>query len=229
MEFNDKTCLYSFQEKLSKVLHYIKRFGGIMNKYDIEISNKISCFSINYGIIEGNNTILFIKVGQNGSIYGYDNKYLKIAKYMHQKFGCTVICASNPYDGKTNLLEFDMNFIDTYCKKFKSYNIYYMGISNGAVIGANWGHLYPQIIKMLLINPPLFINWHKIKSGLSHLKETSATIIIGELDPSFKFAGMINLINNNKLHLITLSNVDHNFTNNLSDFVLLPEQYLFGL
>ena len=44
-----------------------------MNKYDIEISNKISCFSINYGIIEGNNTILFIKVGQNGSIYGYNS------------------------------------------------------------------------------------------------------------------------------------------------------------
>ena len=38
-----------------------------------------SGFSIDYGIIEGNNNILFIKVGQNGSIYGYDNKYLKIA------------------------------------------------------------------------------------------------------------------------------------------------------
>ena len=35
--------------------------------------------SINIGYIKGNNDILFIKTGQNGSIYGYGNKYINIA------------------------------------------------------------------------------------------------------------------------------------------------------
>lgn len=51
---------------------------------------------IEYGIIHGNNTIVFIKVGLKGSIYGYKNKYLRIAKKLNKEHGCTVIVASNP-------------------------------------------------------------------------------------------------------------------------------------
>ena len=50
---------------------------------------------IEYGIIHGNNTIVFIKVGLKGSIYGYKNKYLRIAKKLNKEHGCTVIVASN--------------------------------------------------------------------------------------------------------------------------------------
>lgn len=49
-----------------------------MDNYDIIINEKISeKDTIDYGIIEGNNTILLIKVGQNGNIYGFENKYLR--------------------------------------------------------------------------------------------------------------------------------------------------------
>ena len=33
---------------------------------------------IEYGIIEGNNTIVFIKAGMEGCWYGYENKYVRI-------------------------------------------------------------------------------------------------------------------------------------------------------
>ncbi len=227
MTFTNKISSCSFQERVLAAINHIMRHNRMAPKYHVEVCKNTSGFSIDYGIIEGNNNILFIKVGQNGSIYGYDNKYLKIANNINKKYGYTVICASNPYDGKTNLLEFDMNFVSQYCNKFKNYNVYYMGVSNGATIGANWGYLYPQIINMLLINPPIFVNWHKIKYGLGLLKTASATIIIGEADPSFKFAGMINLVNNDKLQLVTLKNIDHNFSDKLSEFIALPEQYLF--
>ena len=59
---------------------------------------------IDYGIIKGNGTIVFIKAGQDGSMYGYQNKYLKIADNINKKFGYTVICSSNPFDG-TNPLD----------------------------------------------------------------------------------------------------------------------------
>lgn len=33
---------------------------------------------IEYGIVKGSGCILLIKVGRDGDIYGYENKYLKI-------------------------------------------------------------------------------------------------------------------------------------------------------
>ena len=58
---------------------------------------KIETETINYGIISGNEKIVFIKVGADGNIKGYKNKYLKMAHRVHEKTGATVICASNPY------------------------------------------------------------------------------------------------------------------------------------
>ena len=55
-------------------------------KFDkIVKSNLEDITTIEYGIIEGNNTIVFIKSGQNGSIYGYNNKYIKMAKRLNKK------------------------------------------------------------------------------------------------------------------------------------------------
>lgn len=43
-------------------------------KFDKEIHSKFEDIAIiDYGIVEGNNIIVFIKAGQNGSLYGYQN------------------------------------------------------------------------------------------------------------------------------------------------------------
>ena len=53
-------------------------------KFDVEINKKFSDnIIINYGIVNGNNTIVFIKAGQDGSLYGYQDKYIKMAKRRH--------------------------------------------------------------------------------------------------------------------------------------------------
>lgn len=55
-------------------------------KFDKEIHSKFEDIAIiDYGIVEGNNIIVFIKAGQNGSLYGYQNKYIKMAKRLNQK------------------------------------------------------------------------------------------------------------------------------------------------
>ena len=53
--------------------------------------------TIHYGILLGNETIVFIKAGADGDIYGYQNKYLHMARRLHERMGATVVCASNPY------------------------------------------------------------------------------------------------------------------------------------
>ena len=108
-------------------------------KFDKEINSTFKdTITIEYGIVEGNNTIVFIKVGQDGSLYGYHNKYIKMAKRLNQKYGCSVICSSNPFDGN-NPLDNAMEVIEDYAKKFDDYKIYYLGYSNGALIGAWFG------------------------------------------------------------------------------------------
>ena len=88
-------------------------------KYDKVFTKEFKDIAtIEYGAIKGNNTVVFIKVGQDGSINGYEDKYLKIATNLNKKYGYTVIVASNPFDG-TNPLDHDMNVVKNYCKEEK--------------------------------------------------------------------------------------------------------------
>ena len=53
-------------------------------KFDKEIHSKFKDIAIiDYGIVEGNNIIVFIKAGQDGSLYEYQNKYIKMAKRLY--------------------------------------------------------------------------------------------------------------------------------------------------
>ena len=165
-------------------------------KFDKEIHSKFEDIAIiDYGIVEGNNIIVFIKAGQNGSLYGYQNKYIKMAKRLNQKYGCSVICSSNPFDGN-NPLDNAMKIIEDYAKKFDDYKIYYLGYSNGALIGAWFGIKYPKIKRMVLVNGPLMYNVHKTKEGALSFKGESINFIYGEYDQSIGYVELLKSIEN---------------------------------
>ncbi len=87
----------------------------VINIYDdIKIRKQQgTLLELEYGIIHGNKTIVFIKVGLKGSIYGYKDKYPLIAKNLNENHGCTVIVSSNP-NGYDDDFEDEMNFVDEY-------------------------------------------------------------------------------------------------------------------
>lgn len=184
---------------------------------------------IDYGIKKGNETIVFIKAGQDGSMYGYQNKYLKIANDINKKYGYTVICSSNPFDGN-NPLDNAMKVIEDYCneEKIKNYKIYYMGHSNGALIGAWFGIKYPQIKRMLLINGPLMHNWHKTKDGIIKFNGERITFVYGSLDPSIRYTGLIEPMVDEKVKLEIIEGQDHHFSKDTFDFKQLPEKFLLN-
>ena len=181
-----------------------------------------------YGIVYGSNTIVFIKAGANGSMHGYENKYLRIAKSINQKYGYTVICSSNPDCNKENPLNQAIELITNYVENnnFDDYEIFYMGHSDGASLGARYGHLYPKIKRMLLVNSPLFFNWHLIKNGMKQFTGEKAVFVYGDLDPSYKYAEMINLIGNDRVKLAIIEGADHHFVDKLDEFIDLPNKYL---
>ena len=53
--------------------------------------DKVDDEKIKYGILFGNEKIVFIKVGADGNIRGYQDKYLKMAHRVHARIGDTFI------------------------------------------------------------------------------------------------------------------------------------------
>ncbi len=184
--------------------------------------------TIQYGIVNGSSTIVFIKAGANGSMYGYENKYLQIARNINKSHGYTVICSSNPDYNRENPLVQAIELIANYAEShnFDDYEVFYMGHSDGAALAARYGHLYPKIKRMLLINPPIFFNWHKLKDGMKLFKGEKATFIYGDLDPSYKYMKMLTLIGNEKVTWQIIPGADHHFKGKLEEFMDLPYKFL---
>ena len=112
----------------------------------------------------------------------YNNKYLEIANDAKEKIGCTVVVASNPVNIREHdNIKNDMEFINKYMN-YDITEIFAFGHSNGGVILSNYSVEYELIKRVLIINAPLNINWHKIKEGLSSSK-AKVTCIYGNNDP----------------------------------------------
>ena len=198
-------------------------------KFDKEIHSKFEDIAIiDYGIVEGNNIIVFIKAGQNGSLYGYQNKYVKMAKRLNKKYGCSVMCSSNPFDGN-NPLDNAMEVIEDYAKRFDDFKIYYLGYSNGALIGAWFGIKYPKIKRMALVNGPLMYNLYKTKEGALSFKGESINFIYGEYDQSIGYVELLKSLENDKIKVFIEEGQDHHFSKSEEDFQKIPEKYLFEM
>lgn len=181
-----------------------------------------------YGIIRGNETIVFIKPGLGGSIYGYENKYFRISEKLNDTFNCTVIVSPNDKE-----VDFDteMEFIKEYVthNNLADYQIYYFGHSNGALIGMCNAYKYSQIKRLLLINAPLCINPQKTIDGIKMFTGEKMVLVIGDKDQSFHFVKLFSELSNEKVRFEIIPEADHNFKNKLELFMSLPEKYLFTL
>ena len=197
-------------------------------KFDKEIHSNFNDEIIDYGIVEGNNIIVFIKAGQDGSLYGYQNKYIKMARRLNKKYGCSVICSSNPFDGN-NPLANAMEIIEDYAKIFDNYKIYYVGYSNGALIGAWFGVKYPKIKRMALVNGPLMYNFHKTKEGALSFNGDMISFIYGEYDQSIGYIDLLKNMENDKIKVFVEKGQDHHFSKSEESFQEIPEKYLFEI
>ena len=183
---------------------------------------KQSDTEITYGIIHGNNTIVFIKTGLHGSYYGYEKKYLKIAKLLNKKHGCTVITASNP-DGYLADFESDMKSLKVYAHyhKWDNYQIYYMGHSNGASLGIINAYKFPEIKKLVCINGPLMINPQKLIPGLETFNGKKMYLVYGSKDPSFEMLKLYSQLESDKIEFVRIQGASHNFCECLELFIVL--------
>lgn len=168
-----------------------------------------------YGSIIGNKTLVYIKVGQGGSAFGYHKKYLEIATDIACKYGCSVLVASNPGDMReAENIERDMSYIQS---RFPDHieEIRCMGVSNGGQMFLQQAWKYPLIRRVLSINAPLFINWDKTKMGIM-VSTRPFVCMYGTEDMSYRFAGLLEQFENVKV--VTVEGADHHFSQHYAEF-----------
>jgi hypothetical protein len=181
---------------------------------------------LSYGVVKGSNIVLLIKVGSDGSINGYNDKYLNVANKVNSTFGATVIVCSNPHelDPIYNMditLELVSNMFDS------DYQVYYMGHSYGALLGAWYGYKYSEIKRMLLTNGPLMYNLHRFKDGINNFKGERVEIVYGSLDQSIKYTELLKDVLNDIIKLRIYHDEDHHLSGNPDIFIHLAFNRIF--
>lgn len=179
---------------------------------------------IDYGIMQGNEKIVFIKSGAGSDYKGYQDKYVKMALRLHARGGYTVISASNP---GTNESTFDVDkaVIEEYIieRGFKKYELNLVGASNGAYQNVFLANQLNNVKKTLNINMPLMINFQKAMSMLLKLGETEKIFVYGTADPSADYIPFLETMKMPNFKVVCINGADHQFIGMLDEFIALSD------
>lgn len=171
------------------------------------------------------NGVLILLTGIGGTLEGYEGKYECIAKKAHDELGMSVLIATTPKGSWSHLREnLDSVMAEMHKTMGSDCSCYLMGFSAGGNIALCHSYLYPEIKRVLVINPVLNINLHIIRKGILAFSGERMTVVIGDGDSSYPFLGM--LPKTERLEAVSLSGVDHVFTGRTDDFINLPFHYL---
>lgn len=176
-------------------------------------------------------TVLLIIPGVDGSVNGYEDKYIRIAEQIHGKHGIAVVRIANPFissfhweSNPRRILDYIAANASTIAGSDKIPRIKVMAHSAGASIVARIAHEYDNITDILLVNPAQKLGGDAIRQGL---KKTNAkvTVVFGEKDPSVSLSEPLQ---GDGHHVVVFEGVDHNFSgDSLSLYIDLPQEYLF--
>lgn len=187
---------------------------------------------IRYGILWGNEKIVFIKAGVPKDFDEEDNetteddyvdKYLIMAHRVHARIGATVICASNcDLDGKMQL-EVDKALIEKVITKrgFENYELYFVGTSDGGDHSLKLSQQFPETVKFLGINS----SWVSIDDFIERIKSlprVKKAFVYGSKDVDYDYmVPRLKTLKCENIEIIIVDGADHDFTDKVDDFITL--------
>jgi hypothetical protein len=189
--------------------------------FDKNISRMIGKDRINYGVIFGNEKIVFIKSGAGGSIRGAENKYLSMAKIAHEKLGATVICANNPDVSHEFWDEKIIRWVISK-KEFSKFELYFFGTSDGAYKNLLLAKKFPETVKIISVNTS-FISLENLTKELLAIPQVKKILVCGTNDDEYD--ALISLKNEkcNNLSLVTIEGANHIFSGMTDKYISLIE------
>ena len=171
-----------------------------------------------YEIIFGNEKIVFIKAGAGGSARGYENKYLKMARRIHDRIGATVICSSNPDVPHEDLDEQEIKWVISK-RNFEMFELYLWGTSDGAYQNLSLAKRFPETVKWIGVNSS-FITFDDFEEKLQELTDVKKVLVYGTEDDEYDAIFPVQMANEDgslKIHWI--EGADHRFSNMLPQFI----------
>lgn len=177
---------------------------------------------IGYGLIHGNDRIVIIKAGAGGSYTGFEEKYLRIAHRLREAHGCTVLCLSNY--ANDSFERGDVAVIrELIAEMGGEVELYYVGNSNGSTQGLLTATKYFAFRRMVLVNMPLMLNFHRIKEALTRA-DTEIRFVYGEGDPSISYVPFLRNASSKegnlaRAEIVTVGGADHNFAGMTDAFI----------
>jgi predicted esterase len=178
---------------------------------------------IEYGVVRGGAEIIFMKMGLGTDRLWPDSRYAVMARRLHEGDGCSVIVATNPHDGASHA-EHDRAVLERYISEQGIGNpaVFFFGNSNGCIKGLELTACGISFRRMVLVNMPLMINFHKTKEYIARIPQTHILAVFGERDPSVSYVPFLEGRFEN-LRVLTVSGADHNFKGMENEFIGLSD------
>ena len=179
--------------------------------------------NVDYEIIFGNEKIVFIKAGAYGSARGDADKYIRMAKRIHEKIGATVICASNPDEPHENLDEEEIRRVVAE-KGVSDIEVSFIGISDGAYHNLSLAKRFPETVKLMGINTS-YVNIFDLKEKLNKLPHISKILIFGTEDDDFDdIVPELSKMKCKNFIIKLIEGADHRFTGMIDEFIALADE-----
>ena len=196
--------------------------------YDKTLKKIVDGVRISYGILCGNEKIVFIKTGSDGNIKGYKDKYLKIAYKLKEKIGATVICASNPCElDHDQQMPKDKAIISEVANELNlsSYELHFFGTSDGVFYNLDLASQLPQTVKLLCINTSTTekSGFEGLKERILKLNNTDMIFVYGDKDYEYNNVSKLEKLNLDNLRLVTVEGADHDFNDKLEEYISLAD------
>ena len=203
--------------------------------YDKIFSAMVDGEKIKYGILFGNEKIVFIKSGVPKDFEeGEDNKkieakvvdkYRIMAHRIRDRIGATVICASNGDADPRDQLRADKFLIKKVISErgFDSYELYFVGNSDGGEHSLKLAQQFPETVAFLGINS----SWSNIDTFLAliqNIPQVKKTFVYGANDVDFDdIVPKLKALACDNLEIIVLDGVNHDFTGKVETFIALVD------
>lgn len=175
-------------------------------------------------------TVLLTIPGVDGSVNGYEDKYIRIVEGIQQRHGIAAVRIANPFitshhweSNPRRILDYIATNAEAITGSAGQPRIKVVAHSAGASIIARIAHEYPEIQEILLINPAQKLDSEAIRDGL---RKTSArvTVVFGSKDPSKLFG---DLLKEDGHTVVIVDGADHFFSGeHLKTFIGLPGKYV---
>ena len=151
--------------------------------FDRIITRSFAGGTAEYGILDGDDTVVFIKPEAGYSPFGGD-KYFHLAKRLHEIRGATVICAANLCADAFRRADADVLQKIIAAKAGKA-RLFFIGVCEGALDGLHHATQQFTFERLLLIGVPLLLEIQRTKAALLRIP-SEIRFVFEEKDPAVK-------------------------------------------